>query len=451
MTLEHVKTDSILFWNQVALDASKEDFSSAPTAQPMPQQGGPTRNSRALAIIHLAMYDAYAGIRTGSTYLQYGCTEKPSTSDAKIAQVAVATAAARTLIALFSRQTEQFLKTHQAFVAKLGLMDADIQMGQVWGDRVANRILADRAQDGSNAPESYVPSPAPGRHRPDPLNASQGFLGPQWGQVRPFGIEALLEKVPGTPPPALDSDAYATDYKKVFEKGRDVGSTRTPRETSIGLFWAYDGARNIGVPPRLYNQVVRAIAQTSGSSEEQNAKLFAMVNVAMADAGIQCWHEKYTYNIWRPVLGIQEADRGWGPTGLGDGNCNTAGDPYWLPLGAPRTNQPDAPSTTPSFPAYPSGHATFGTTAVYLTQLFLGLPDNFEFEFVSDELDGSSVGEGGVVRPRYNNKLTLAEAIEENVLSRVYLGVHWEFDGREGERNGRAIAQHICRAFPRMA
>ncbi|NJM57255.1 MAG: hypothetical protein HC857_07220 [Synechococcales cyanobacterium RU_4_20] len=67
----------------------------------------------------------------------------------------------------------------------------------------------------------------------------------------------------------------------------------------------------------------------------------------------------------------------------------------------------------------------------------MGLPDNFEFEFVSDELDGSSVGEGGVVRPRYNNKLTLAEAIEENVLSRVYLGVHWEFDGREGERNGR--------------
>ncbi len=445
-------TDSILFWNQVSLDASKTDFSFDPAAQPMPEQGGPTRNSRALAIIHLAMYDAYAGVCSGTTYLQYDCTEKPRTSDVKVAQVAVATAATRTLIALFGRQTELFLKTHQTFVAQLNVSPADIEVGQLWGDRVASRMLANRAQDGSNAPNNgYVPSPAPGRHRPDPLNSSQGFLGPLWGQVQPFGIDALLEKVPGTPPPALGSKVYADDYCQVLDKGRNVGSTRTPAETTVGLFWAYDGARNIGVPPRLYNQVVRAISQQSGATEAQNAKLFAMVNVAMADAGIQCWNEKYTYNLWRPVLGIQEADAGWGPTGLGDGNPQTEGDPYWLPLGSPRTNQPNSPASTPSFPAYPSGHATFGTTALYLTQLFLGLPDNFEFEFVSDELDGVSVGEGGVVRPRYEAKLTIPQAIEDNILSRVYLGVHWQFDGREGERNGRAIAQLICSAFPRMA
>jgi membrane-associated phospholipid phosphatase len=446
-------TDSILFWNQVALDASKEDFSTKqPTDKMMPQQGGPTRNSRALAIVHLAMYDAYAGVINGSTYLQYENSEKPTSSELLVAQVAVATAATYTLIALFSNQKDSFLKKNQEFVAMLNAHASKVEVGIVWGQVVASKMLLARDKDGSDASDNtYVPSPLPGRHRPDPVNPAQGFVSPLWGNVKPFGITNLIEKVPGKCPPALDSAEYAKDYNEVYGKGRDQGGTRTPGETTIGLYWAYDGARNIGVPPRLYNQVVRAIAMQAHATEEQNAKLFAMVNVAMADAGIQCWHEKYTYNVWRPVVGIREADRGWGPTGIGDGNSCTEGDPYWLPLGAPRTNQPDSPSITPGFPAYPSGHATFGTTAMHLTQLFLGLPNDFEFELVSDELNGENVGRGGTVRARYNAKMTIPCAIEENVLSRVYLGVHWQFDGREGERNGYQIAEMICRSFPAMA
>lgn len=440
--------DSILFWNQVCIDASKEDFSS----DKAPEQGGPTFNSRALAIVHLAMYDAYSGIRSGSTYLHYENPEKPTSSELLVAQVAVATAATYTLIALFKNQKNDFLKKHQEFVAMLNAHASKVEAGTLWGQTVANRMLAERKNDGSDASnDAYVPSPLPGRHRPDPVNSSQGFLGPLWGQVKPFGIANLIDRVPGQKPPELDSSQYATDYNEVYAKGRDQGGTRTPRETTIGLFWAYDGARKIGVPPRLYNQVVRAIALQAKATEEQNAKLFAMINVAMADAGIQCWHEKYTYNLWRPVLGIREAGEGWGPTGLGDNNPGTESDPFWMPLGAPRTNQPDRPSVTPSFPAYPSGHATFGTTSMYLAKVFLGLPDDFEFEFVSDELDGESVGIGGTIRARYNAKMTIPDAINDNVLSRVYLGVHWQFDGREGERNGRKIAEMIVNAFPRMA
>jgi hypothetical protein len=445
--------DSILFWNQVALDASKVDFSTAtPTDRMMPQQGGPTRNSRAMAIVHLAMYDAYAGVRNGSTYLHYEHGEKPTTNDLLVAQVAVATAATLTLIALFSQQKETFLKKNQAFVAMLNAHESKVQAGLVWGELVASRMLAARENDGSKASDdAYVPSPLPGKHRPDPVNPGQAFLGPLWGQVKPFGINDLTQKVPGVCPPALDSARYAADFNEVMELGSDRSTHRTPAQTTIGLFWAYDGARNIGVPPRLYNQVVRAIAIQHGATEEQNAKLFAMVNVAMADSGIQAWYEKYLYNVWRPVLGIREADAGWGPTGIGDGNPDTHGDPYWMPLGAPRTNQPAATPVTPNFPAYPSGHATFGTAALHVTQLFLGLSNDFEFEFVSDELDGESLGAGGAVRTRYNAKMSIGQAIEDNVLSRVYLGVHWQFDGREGERNGRAIAQMICNVFPAMA
>lgn len=446
-------TDAILYWNQVALDATKIDFSTdTPEKGPDPQQGGPTRTSRALAIIHLAMYDAYIGVRGGPRYLSYIASETPGTADLQAAQAAVAAAACLTLIALYSRQKDTFLAKHHEFVAMLNDHDPKIAKGLAWGQLVANKMLNARLGDGSElSNDLYAPSTEPGRHRSDPLNPTQGFLGPLWGKVKPFGIADLHTKVPGMAPPALTSADYATDYIAVKAKGKNQGGTRTTDETTIGLFWAYDGARNIGVPPRLYNQVVRAIAAKKGTSETENAKLFALVNVAMADAGIQAWYEKYVHNIWRPVVGIREADVGWGPTGLGDGNSATMGDPYWLPLGAPRTNQPTRSSFTPNFPAYPSGHATFGTAALHVTQLALGLADTFAFDFVSDELDGKSVDEDGSLRMYHKRPLTIATAIEENILSRVYLGVHWEFDGREGERNGRQIAQLIHPVFPALA
>lgn len=444
-------TDSILFWNQIAIDANKADFSSPdPATNPSPQQGGPTRTSRALAIVHLAMYDAYVAITgSGKTYLKY--TESPGTNNLAAAQAAVATAACITLTALYSRQKDTFLRAHRDFVAGINGNDPIIALGIAWGTLVAARMLAARSGDGSDASDDlYAPSPEPGRHRPDPTNPGQGFLGPLWGQVKPFGITNLTTKVPGSPPPPFNSPAYAADFNQVYAKGSAQGGTRTPEETTIGLFWAYDGPRNIGVPPRLYNQVVRAIAQKQASNEATNAKLFAMVNVAMADSGIQAWYEKYTYNIWRPVLGVRENNVGWGPTGQGSGNTSVTGDPYWTPLGAPRTNQPARPAFTPDFPAYPSGHATFGTAALRVAQAVLCLPDNYAFEFVSDELDGVSVGATGV-RARHVRKLTIASAIEENVLSRVYLGVHWQFDGREGQKNGATIAGMIASSFPAMA
>jgi hypothetical protein len=444
--------DSILHWNQIALDAAKADFSSSdPSVNPSPEQGGPTRTSRALAIVHVAMYDAYVGIKGGPKYLTYASGETPGTTDLQAAQAAVAAAACLTLLTLFPRQKDHFVAEHLKFVSMLPDQDPKIAKGLAWGTLVAEKMLAARNDDGSSASDAfYAPSSEPGRHRADPMNAGQGLLGPLWGKVKPFGIADLNTQVPGVAPPAFNSSAYAADFAAVKDLGRATGSTRTDDQTTIGLFWAYDGPRNIGVPPRLYNQVVRTIAAKKGTSEAENAKLFAVINVAMADAGIQCWAEKYKHNVWRPVLGVREADAGWGPTGMGDGNTETAGDPTWVPLGAPFTNQPARGAFTPPFPAYPSGHATFGTAALRATAQLLGLPDSYAFTFVSDELDGQAVGTSGV-RTRHVRKLTIASAIEENVLSRVYLGVHWEFDGREGEKNGTLIAQKIAAAFPALA
>ena len=443
-------TDSILHWNLVALNALKADFSLPDPRPPelMPQQNGPTYAARALAIVHLAMYDAYMGVREpNKTYLPY-TAPGAGTSDVQAAQAAVAAAACITLISLFSRQRDSFLKSHNDFVATLPDNDPKIAQGLAWGHRVGRAMLDARRGDGADAPDDlYAPSAEPYRHRSDPLGPPSGVLGPQWGAVKPFGFENLRNSITALPDPVTLPE-YEADFAEVAAKGRKTGSTRTADQTTIGLFWAYDGARNIGVPPRLYNQIVRDIVAKKGSvSEKVNARLFAMVNVAMADAGVQAWHEKYRHNLWRPVLGIREADAGWGPTGKGDSHAATDGDPHWQPLGAPRTNSSGRPSFTPPFPAYPSGHATFGTAALRLVERELQLDPAFEFDAHSDEFDGVSVGEGGT-RPVHKRTMTINKAVEENILSRVYLGVHWKFDGLKGELIGNEIAQKVQASFP---
>jgi vanadium chloroperoxidase len=114
---------------------------------------------------------------------------------------------------------------------------------------------------------------------------------------------------------------------------------RTVDETLIGIFWAYDGVPGLGTPPRLYNQIVRRVAIAKGNTEAQNARLFALVNVAMGDAGILAWDQKYIHELWRPVVGVREHDKSIGPAATeANNNISDDGDPQWLPLGAPATN-----------------------------------------------------------------------------------------------------------------
>jgi len=215
-------------------------------------------------------------------------------------------------------------------------------------------------------------------------------------------------------------------------------------ETLVGVFWGYDGARELGTPPRLYNQIVRVVADKQNNTSAQNARLFALVNVAMADAGILAWDEKYRYDLWRPVVGIREHDRSMGPAGVANNTISAESQPDWLPLGAPNTNsrtrddQVPPKNVTPPFPAYPSGHATFGAAAFHITRLFYGVatgnrnPDNLfqGLEFVSDEHNGVSKDNKGTVRPRHVRNFPdgLWDMIIENGRSRVWLGVHWVFD-----------------------
>lgn len=458
--------DHILYWNQVALDANKRDFTPG-THQLKPEQDGPTLSSRALAIVHLAMYDAHAGARTtnGATdFPRYLLT--PTTPTETInATAAVSAAAHACLSKLYPRQKPHFDTAYDAVLLGLGLTPQNNSDPSIlFGQAVAAAMLADRggAVDMNASDHGYVGKEMPRYHRPDPSNAGQGFHAPFYGAKS--NCFAVTQRHELDAPPASESLAYVEALRQVREKGiapELMGTMppdckkRTPDETLIGLYWAYDGPNEIGTPPRLYNQILRKIVIAKSSTVDDStkidnhAKLFALVNAAMGDAGILAWEQKYKHDLWRPVLGIREHDTSMGPEAKysdGSSNINDDCDPTWLPLGAPASNS-NKPNSTPAFPAYPSGHATFGAAAFQIIRLWYDkdgigvtsdsdkLQDNgpdrvWTDSFVSDELNGVTTDNKGVVRSRHVRKFSkgLWQMIEENGWSRIYLGVHWSFD-----------------------
>ncbi len=442
--------DHILYWNNVALEANRRDFTIVPPGEknPSPEQGGPTLSSRALAIVHLAMYDAHAGVMSSPSLPRY-LAAPPSPAGSSNAAAAVAAAAHACLSALYPRQKPHFDMAHEA----AGLKGPGLAQGHAFGLAVAAAMLSDRAADPSASDDGYAYSVHPCGHRQDPANPTQGFHAPFYGaRCKGFAITNRHEL---DLPPAHGSAEYDDSLEQVRGKGiapELMGtlpsrfSKRTVDETLIGIYWAYDGPREIGTPPRLYNQIIRELAISKGNSVDDNARLFAFVNAAMGDAGILAWDQKYIHDLWRPVLGIREHDESMGPAAPAPGfNINDNCDPHWLPFGAPASNSSDR-NFTPSFPAYPSGHATFGAAALHIARLFYGVSagnraaDNlFTGTFVSDELNGVTRDNAGNVRPRHERRFPrgLWQMIEENGFSRVFLGVHWSFDAFALDKLGK--------------
>lgn len=319
--------------------------------------------------------------------------------------------------------------------------------GIALGQSIAHVYKTDRTDDGSADVVPYTPSTNPGEWRPRP---GQTVWGPGWGTVKPFAIPATAPFIDALPPlPALDSPEYTAAYNEVKDYGALVSPSRTADQTAIGLFWAYDRA-TMGPPPVLFLRSLEAIAAAVGTEPEDNARMFAMASVAQADAAIAAWDAKFQYNLWRPIAGIQEGDR--------DGNDDTVADPSWQPLGAPG-NDPSgtADDFTPPFPAWTSGHATMGGAVFKSLELFFGTNDFAEADalYGNDEVTGTyaltsqEAGSGGTrVFHSFAHEGVFALGSEdspdgENAASRLYLGVHWIMDQRDGVTLGHDIAGYV--------
>lgn len=433
-------------WNQIAVDASGLDHTPTTPSEDrvFGEQLGPARASRAMAIVHIAMFEAINAVAGG--YRSYIGLEE-ATAGASV-KAAVAQAAHDTLAVLFPSQSSHFAAELDADLG--GIADDQAKDdGRNLGRTAASAILSLREQDSSDIAEpvldsDWFTSDEPGHWRKDPIGQHPVVLGGYWSEVTPFVMQSADQfRVP--PPPALDSAEYAAAYEEAKALGGDGIVTPTVRDdegTFIGIYWAYDGTPSLCAPPRLYNQIALVIAEEQELEIVELARLLALINVAMADAGIAVWESKYYYDFWRPITGIREADEGTGPTGQGDGNQSTIGDPIWVPLCAPASNLAGL-NFTPPFPAYPSGHAGFGGALFQTMRRFYGR-DDISFTFVSDEFNGiTSDNEGNVRELRPRSFTSFSQAEEENGQSRIYLGIHWVFDKVEGINQGRQVADYV--------
>jgi len=433
-------------WHQIAVDASGVDHTPATPGENRAfyEQLGPGRASRAMAIVHIAMFDTLNGVM--GEYESY--TGVRASSGALSMEAAISQAAHDTLVALFPAQTASF----DSFLGEdLGqiLNKAAKANGIDFGKRAAAAILGMRANDGSEHPDpgmgtGWITSDVAGHWRQDPISLFPLAIGAHWGDCTPFVTASNSQfRVPAPPP--MNSPEYAEAFNETKRLGGDGVRTpteRTAEQTHIGIYWAYDATPSLCAPPRLYNQITLHIADQMGTDGIELARLLTLVNVAMADAAMAIWESKFYYDFWRPITGIRESDPGMGPTGAGDENPATIADPNWTPLGAPASNL-IGPNFTPPFPSYPSGHAGLGGALFQTLRRFYG-SDAIAFTFVSDEFNGITRDNTGAVRPLMPRSFSsLSQAEDENGQSRIYLGIHWRFDKTESIKLGRQVANYV--------
>lgn len=387
-------TDVVLDWNATLLNAVATDNTAPPVA------------ARNMAMVHVAIYDAVNAIdQTHSDY--YVDAVAPQGASREAAAVA---AAHRILVNLYPTQTA-------TFNTQLALSLAEVADGQsendgvALGQFVADQILDWRSTDGSSNLVDYTPGTEPGDWQPTPPGFLPALL-PQWFDVTPFAITSTDQFQPDGPE-ALDSAKYATEFNQVKELGSIDSTTRTDDQTEIAKFWA-DGPGTF-TPPGHWNQIAESVALAQGNTLSENARLFALLNIAQADAAIVAWDAKYEYDLWRPVTAIQQADT--------DGNPDTIADPNWEPV-----------LVTPPFPEYVSGHSTFSGAADAVLTSFFG--DNLSFTT-------GSLSTPGISRS-FNS---FSEAASEAGMSRIYGGIHFDSGNEDGLAAGRALGNYVAENF----
>jgi hypothetical protein len=379
----------VIHWNRVLLA-----IVNTPGAQPATIQ--PTRS---FAILHAAIYDAVNSIdRSHEPYL-ISVRGPRSASETAAADAAAHTA----LVGLYPAQQSALDADYSAELVQVPdspAKDKGIRLGEL----VARDLLAIRANDGSSvSPPPFVAGTDPGDYRPTPPNFPVPVF-TAWGQVTPFVLERGGQFRPA-PPPALTSDAYAAAINEVQSLGSATSTSRTVEQTEIGKFWN---------PPiqNFWNEIAHNVAITHHSDLPTTARLFAALNLSVADSAIGFYDAKYAYRLWRPVTAIRLADS--------DGNPLTVADANWLPLSV----------NTAADPSYPGAHSTISAAAAVVLASFYG--DEQRFSVTSPAFPGVT-----------RSFTSFAAAAEEAGLSRIYAGQHVRFDHVAGLKLGHEIARFV--------
>jgi membrane-associated phospholipid phosphatase len=393
--LSITRANQAIVWNSIALQAVRNADSQAPDS------------SRDYAIVALAVYDAVDAI--DRKYAMYGDVTA-TVSGRTSADAAACAAAATALTGLLPSQAAMFQAELSATMAAIPA-GGSRNRGVALGTSVANQILAMRANDGSNVkvPYNSPVGPGPGYWVPTPPAYAKA-VDPQWGNMTLFALPSVSQFQP-PPPPAITSAQYAQEVNQVEAWGASNSTVRTADQTAYARFWSdLPGTFD---PPGHWNQIAEIAAMQAKSNLEDSARALALVNIALADAGIVCWDVKYTDNTVRPVTVIRD--------GAGGVNPGITADPTWTPLW-----------NTPAFPSYISGHSTFSSSAAAVLTSIYG--SNFAFTDPGDPTEN--------LAPRHYT--SFEAAAQEAGLSRIYGGIHFMSDNIYGLQTGGEIGQYVA-------
>jgi PAP2 superfamily len=417
-----VRSDAVSVWNANAGDAA--------VAACLAPSNNPLHESRLYAAMHLAVHDALNAIDRRSRPYAFATRHRlPRAS----VDAAVATAARGVLVPLLQQLPAPFSDCAAAGVASVETdyaaalatitdgpaKDEGVQLGQA----AAATILAMRTGDGADTPlfdTAYQQGTAPGEYRFTP-----GFsfaFAPGWADVTPFALKDSAQfRAP--PPYAVTARRYTADFDEVKRLGGDgvtTPSDRSAEQTEIARFW-------LESPPLQWNRIARTVSAERDLDPWEQAQLFGLLNMALADGYIGSFETKYHYNYWRPVTAIRTADT--------DGNPNTSADPTWTPL-----------APTPPIPDHDSAHSVEGGAAAAVLARFFGT-DHVGFATCSWTLPSGSTCTDAV--PTLRRYRSFSQAAEENALSRILVGFHFRNAVEKGIKHGRKIGSYAVSRYLR--
>ena len=386
----------VLQWNRTLLAIVRTPGAQPATIHP----------TRSFAVLHATIYDAVNAIdRTHKPYL----VSLPDASQDASQEAAASAAAHQVLVDLypaFKNALDAELTQSLAQIADGANKTEGIQIGLT----VADRILSLRSKDGSNAaPIPYVFGNAPGDYQSTPSNFPPQPQFTHWSHVTPFALQSANQFRPAAPP-ALTSDTYSDAFNEIKSLGIVDSATATAEQALTGRFWN-------GAIQNYWNEISQTAAIAHNLTTAQSARLFALLNLSLADGVIAFYDAKYTYNLWRPVTAIRAGDT--------DNNSETVADPNWLP---------EVGKTAPD-PSYPGAHAVISAAAARVLRSFLAR-NHFDFKVTSEVLPG--------VERSFSS---FSAAAEEATLSRIFAGQHFRFDLSTGQRLGRNIADFVVDNF----
>jgi len=377
----------------------------------------PLVSTRVVALVSASVFDAVNGIDRRFQPLHV----KPAAPHNASERAAAIQAAYVILVDLYPAQAATLKTQHDASLAALASTEKaqSIAAGVAWGQTVADAIWAWRLTDGiAPAPPPFLgvqsivgTQAAIGAWRPTPQglpNQLPGVsgAGPQFATMTPWVLTRPSQfRLP--PPFALNSPEYAADLDELFKMGVYSGSGRTQDQSDLALFWA-------GNTPLYWNRIAAQLSVERGLSFTENAHLFALLNVSMADAGIACWDGKYRYVFWRPITAIR------------DGFTPADSDPAWIPW------LDFFPGGTPAHPEYPSGHSTVSGSAAFILAARFG--ENTAFSLDSETLPGKT-----------RSFASFTDATMEIADARVFGGIHYRTSCVRGNMLGRTVADYVSR------